>query len=146
MVDLKSVQVLGNTMKEKAGADTEQLSADMEDNENTKEPAEKEEIKYLGKIKFKLDYDFQQSQVGYFIFRYSLCLTSSVLISQLTVNIQEATDLPALDMCGTSDPYVKVFLMPDKKKKFETKVHRKTLNPTFNETFQFKVSTIRQAL
>lgn len=39
---------------------------------------------------------------------------------------------------GTSDPYVKVFLMPEKKKKYETRVHRKTLNPTFNETFHFK--------
>ena len=29
--------------------------------------------------------------------------------------------------------------MPDKKKKQETKVHRKTLNPIFNESFQFKV-------
>ena len=28
--------------------------------------------------------------------------------------------------------------MPDKKRKFETKVHRKTLNPFFNETFGFK--------
>ena len=28
--------------------------------------------------------------------------------------------------------------MPDKKRKFETKVHRKTLNPFFNETFAFK--------
>ena len=30
--------------------------------------------------------------------------------------------------------------MPETKgiKKFETKVHRKTLNPFFNETFQFK--------
>lgn len=44
-----------------------------------------------------------------------------------------------MDMGGTSDPYVKVYLMPDKKKKFETKVHRKTLNPTFNEQFTFKV-------
>ena len=43
-------------------------------------------------------------------------------------------------MGGTSDPYVKVYLLPDKKKKFETKVHRKTLNPEFNETFVFKVS------
>lgn len=42
-------------------------------------------------------------------------------------------------MSGTSDPYVKVYLLPDKKKKFETKVHRKTLNPIFNETFTFKV-------
>ena len=31
-----------------------------------------------------------------------------------------------------------VYLMPDKKRKFETKVHRKTLNPFFNETFSFK--------
>lgn len=44
-----------------------------------------------------------------------------------------------MDMSGTSDPYVKVYLMPEKKK-FETKVHRKTLNPVFNETFLFKVS------
>ena len=28
--------------------------------------------------------------------------------------------------------------MPDKKRKFETKVHRKTLSPFFNETFSFK--------
>ena len=67
--------------------------------------------------------------------------------------------MPGLDMSGTSDPYVKVsnkfescsviyskykstiqvYLLPDKKKKFETKVHRKTLNPVFNETFNFKV-------
>ena len=35
---------------------------------------------------------------------------------------------------------MQVFLMPETKgmKKFETKVHRKTLNPFFNETFQFK--------
>lgn len=50
----------------------------------------------------------------------------------------QAADLAAMDMGGTSDPYVKVYLLPDKKKKFETKVHRKTLNPVFNETFNFK--------
>lgn len=58
----------------------------------------------------------------------------------LSVTVIQAEDLPALDMGGTSDPYVKVYLLPDKKKKFETKVHRKTLNPVFNETFQFKVN------
>ena len=51
----------------------------------------------------------------------------------------QAADLPGMDMSGTSDPYVKVYLLPDKKKKYETKVHRKTLNPVFNETFIFKV-------
>lgn len=57
----------------------------------------------------------------------------------LTVTVMQAEELPALDMGGTSDPYVKVYLLPDKKKKFETKVHRKTLNPVFNESFTFKV-------
>ena len=59
---------------------------------------------------------------------------------QLTVGVIQAADLKGMDMSGTSDPYVKVFILPDKKKKFETKVHRKTLNPVFNETFVFKVS------
>ncbi|KAA3678995.1 synaptotagmin-1 [Paragonimus westermani] len=59
--------------------------------------------------------------------------------TQLTVGVLEAVDLPAMDMCGTSDPYVKLYLLPNKKRKFETKVHRKILNPVFNETFVFKV-------
>jgi len=61
------------------------------------------------------------------------------LLSQLTVNVIQCKDLPAMDMGGTSDPYVKVFVLPDKKKKYETKVHRKTLDPVFNESFTFKV-------
>jgi C2 domain len=63
----------------------------------------------------------------------------ALMLLQLTVGVIQASDLPAMDMCGTSDPYVKVYIMPDKKKKFETKVHRKTLNPVFNESFIFKV-------
>lgn len=62
------------------------------------------------------------------------------------VGIIQAAELPAMDMGGTSDPYVKVYLLPDKKKKFETKVHRKTLNPTFNEQFTFKVHRIQTLL
>jgi Ca2+-dependent lipid-binding protein len=63
---------------------------------------------------------------------------------QLTVGVLQASELPAMDMGGTSDPYVKVYIMPDKKKKFETKVHRKTLNPVFNEKFVFKVCDRRK--
>lgn len=44
-----------------------------------------------------------------------------------------------MDIGGTSDPYVKIYLLPDKKKKYQTKVQRKTLNPEFNEMFVFKV-------
>lgn len=47
-----------------------------------------------------------------------------------------------MDIGGTSDPYVKVYLLPDKKKKFETKVQRKNLCPVFNETFIFKVLSL----
>ncbi|THD25961.1 Synaptotagmin-1, partial [Fasciola hepatica] len=103
----------------KTREDTVALKSDMEENENQQSgEAEKEKV-YAGKLRFSLDYDFQKGE--------------------LTVGVLEAADLPAMDMCGTSDPYVKLFLLPDKKKKFETKVHRKILNPVFNETFVFKV-------
>ncbi|XP_061666455.1 synaptotagmin Vb [Syngnathoides biaculeatus] len=82
------------------------------------EEEEKEQEK-LGKLEFSLDYNFTDSQ--------------------LIVGILQAQDLAAMDMGGTSDPYVKVFLLPDKKKKYETKVQRKNLCPVFNETFFFKI-------
>ncbi|XP_071763461.1 synaptotagmin-A-like isoform X2 [Centroberyx gerrardi] len=82
------------------------------------EEEEKEQEK-LGKLEFSLDYNFTDSQ--------------------LIVGILQAQDLAAMDMGGTSDPYVKVFLLPDKKKKYETKVQRKNLCPVFNETFIFKI-------
>jgi len=63
-----------------------------------------------------------------------------VSLLQLSVGVIQGSELPAMDMGGTSDPYIKVFVLPDKKQKFETKVQRKTLNPIFNETFVFKVS------
>lgn len=66
-------------------------------------------------------------------------LTYTFFVFQIQVGVIQATELPALDIGGTSDPYVKIFFLPDKKKKYETKVHRKTLNPIFNETFTFKV-------
>ncbi|KAJ3602954.1 hypothetical protein NHX12_030698 [Muraenolepis orangiensis] len=59
--------------------------------------------------------------------------------AKLTVGILQAADLISMDSGGTSDPYVKLHLLPDKKKKYDTKVHKKTLNPVFNETFLFKV-------
>ncbi|KAM3870574.1 synaptotagmin-1-like [Diretmus argenteus] len=81
-----------------------------------KEPKEEEK---LGRLHFTLDYNFTENT--------------------LVVGILEAAELPAMDVGGSSDPYVKLYLLPDKKKKFETKVHRKTLDPTFNENFTFKV-------
>ncbi|KAJ7403839.1 Synaptotagmin-6 [Willisornis vidua] len=60
-------------------------------------------------------------------------------LEQLIVKIHKAINLPAKDFSGTSDPYVKIYLLPDRKTKHQTKVHRKTLNPVFDEVFLFSV-------
>ena len=56
----------------------------------------------------------------------------------LHVHILSAEDLEAADSNGFSDPYVKMYLLPDKSKhsKRKTDVKQKTLNPVFNETMQ----------
>ena len=46
--------------------------------------------------------------------------------------------LPAKDFSGTSDPFVKICLLPDKNHKMETRVKRKNLNPVWNEYFMFE--------
>ncbi|KAL5104215.1 Synaptotagmin-1 [Taenia crassiceps] len=112
--DTKAIKFASSLNKQME--DTQGLTENMEVNEKAAE--EKEKV-YLGSLQYSVEFDFQKNE--------------------LTVGIIQARDLPAMDMCGTSDPYVKVFLLPNKKKKFETKVHRKTLNPVFNETFVFKL-------
>ncbi|XP_056130008.1 synaptotagmin-2-like [Lampris incognitus] len=111
-------------MKNMKGGEKQQDEDDDEDDAETgltgdeKEEEVKEKEK-LGKLQYSIDYDFQENK--------------------LTVGILQAADLLSMDSGGTSDPYVKVFVLPDKKKKFDTKVHKKTLNPVFNETFIFKI-------
>ncbi|XP_067392178.1 synaptotagmin-10 [Emydura macquarii macquarii] len=78
-----------------------------------------EDVQICGKLNFTLRYDYENEL--------------------LVVTIVKALELPAKDFTGTSDPYVKIYLLPDRKKKFQTRVHRKTLNPVFDETFQFPV-------
>ncbi|XP_034272761.1 synaptotagmin-8 isoform X2 [Pantherophis guttatus] len=73
-----------------------------------------------GRLQYSLEYDFRGQE--------------------LKVRVKQAADLKAMDSGGTSDPYVIAFLTSDIRKKYETKVHRKTLNPVFNESFIFQVS------
>eukprot|EP00063_Salmo_salar_P056606 XP_014031441.1 PREDICTED: synaptotagmin-7-like isoform X3 [Salmo salar] len=75
-------------------------------------------VEKLGRIQFSVGYSFQDST--------------------LTVKILTGQELPAKDFSGTSDPFVKLYLLPDKKHKLETKVKRKNLNPRWNETFLFE--------
>lgn len=90
-----------------------QKSVDSED--EAKEPVET-----CGKLSFSLRYDYEEQA--------------------LVVRILKALDLPAKDFMGTSDPYVKIYLLPERKKKYQTRVHRKNLNPMFDETFCFPVA------
>ncbi|XP_062368543.1 synaptotagmin-3 [Cinclus cinclus] len=71
--------------------------------------------------------------------RLSVSLRYCYGSQQLQVRVLRARDLPAKDSNGFSDPYVKIYLLPDRKKKFQTKVLRRTLNPEWDETFSFGV-------
>ncbi|NXK08212.1 SYT1 protein, partial [Herpetotheres cachinnans] len=73
-----------------------------------------------GKLQYSLEYNFRAQE--------------------LKVGVKQAAELKAMDSRGTSDPYVIAYLTSDVKKKYETKVYRKTLNPVFNESFTFQVS------
>ena len=60
--------------------------------------------------------------------------------SEFRVRVLKANNLPPKDVTGTSDPYVKVQLLPDTKTKHQTRVMKKCLNPVWNETFSFDVT------
>uniref|UniRef100_A0A674N9E1 Synaptotagmin 3 n=1 Tax=Takifugu rubripes TaxID=31033 RepID=A0A674N9E1_TAKRU len=103
---------------------------------------EKEQVTCIGQIKpelYRPKGDQGEGKQGDNCGKISFLLRYAFNTEQLVVKILKALDLPAKDANGFSDPYVKIYLLPDRKKKFQTKVHRKTLNPVFNETFQFGV-------
>ena len=59
--------------------------------------------------------------------------------STLKLKVIRAVDLPAKDyISGTSDPYVKILLLPDKYSKMSTSIKRRNLNPRWNEIFEFE--------
>ena len=55
----------------------------------------------------------------------------------LTVRLIQAKNLPAKDIGGSSDPFVKLSLESKVCEFFESKVMRRTLNPKFNQSFKF---------
>ncbi|XP_030635542.1 synaptotagmin-4 [Chanos chanos] len=86
----------------------------------TPTPAEKPQDKDggVGTLFFSLEYNFEKKA--------------------FMVHIKEAHGLSAMDeQSFTSDPYIKLTLLPEKKHKVKTRVLRKTLDPAFDETFSF---------
>ncbi|XP_017870928.1 PREDICTED: uncharacterized protein LOC108619066 isoform X9 [Drosophila arizonae] len=64
-------------------------------------------------------------------------------LGALEIHVVRCKDLAAVDAKrNRSDPYVKVYLLPDKSKagKRKTKVKKHTLNPIFDETLRFHTS------
>ncbi|XP_051514676.1 synaptotagmin-like protein 4 [Myxocyprinus asiaticus] len=66
---------------------------------------------------------------------------------ELHVLIKEAKNLTAMTAGGTSDSFVKGYLLPSKNKsslKRKTQVVKKTLNPHYDHTFIYKVLSLEQ--
>jgi len=101
---------LSSTARGSSDADTGDA-----DEPGTSAGREKEE---LGRINFSVLYDFDTQT--------------------LTVKIIRAEKLAAKDLSGTSDPYVKISLLPDKRHTLTTNIKRKNLNPRWNEIFAFE--------
>ncbi|KAI4371607.1 hypothetical protein MLD38_009935 [Melastoma candidum] len=62
---------------------------------------------------------------------------------KLYVRIIEARNIPAMDLNGLSDPYVRLQLG---RHRFRTKVVKKCLNPTWGEGFSFRVEDLKDDL
>lgn len=91
-------------------------------NEEVTETKEKEVIEekptQLGQLHFRLRYNSEKHA--------------------LLVTIVRCSDLPARDPnTGSSDPYVKLQLLPEKQHKVKTRVLRRTLCPVYDEDFTF---------
>lgn len=59
------------------------------------------------------------------------------------MRVMEARGLPAMDLNGLSDPYVRLQLG---KQRAKTKVVKKSLNPSWDEEFNFRVGDLREEL
>ncbi|VEN59532.1 unnamed protein product, partial [Callosobruchus maculatus] len=75
----------------------------------------------LGRLHFRLSYDFDKSD--------------------FIVHLIEAHDLAPSDQGGFTDPYVRVSLIPEvDSRKRQTSIHRSNQNPFFDQMFKFPVS------
>ncbi|XP_037881195.1 synaptotagmin-like protein 4 isoform X1 [Glossina fuscipes] len=60
----------------------------------------------------------------------------------LLVRVRQCINLIPMDSNGSSDPFIKLQLKPDfhRNKKYKTSIKWRTLNPIYNEEFQFEAS------
>lgn len=63
-LDLKSVNLIGQLGKEKVQPESENLTSNMEQNEEEQKEEEPKEVIKLGRLQYKLDYDFNSTAVS----------------------------------------------------------------------------------
>lgn len=64
---------------------------------------------------------------------------------EIHLRIIEARNVPAADINGKSDPYIKI-KCKESKSEYKTKVQKKTLTPKWNEDISFSVNTVSETL
>uniref|UniRef100_A0A8C5LQ16 Synaptotagmin 4 n=1 Tax=Leptobrachium leishanense TaxID=445787 RepID=A0A8C5LQ16_9ANUR len=131
-LDLEKRDLNGNFPK----ATKVRSSPDLEDitqpptQENEKDSVSPESIKSSASLS-SVD---KQNNLGTLFFSVEYNFEKKAFV----VNIKEAKSLPAMDeQSMTSDPFIKMTILPEKKHKVKTRVLRKTLDPAFDETFTF---------
>lgn len=73
------------------------------------------------------------------IFNSSNSLANNVPSNNNYLNSSNNISAPNSPNLNKPDTYVKVQLLPDKKRKYQTKIQRKTFTPVFDETFYFQL-------
>lgn len=97
------------------------------DSESTQDEEEYPPM-HIGRVWFRLEYD---------------CETENLLVTLIKVKYLAARQQRgSLSMSGSStcDPFVRIYLLPDEKRYLQSKMKKKTRNPTFNQTFAFSMS------
>jgi Ca2+-dependent lipid-binding protein len=61
-----------------------------------------------------------------------------LLFSFLFLQVESAAGLVTRSGAKACDPYVRLYILPDRKFKAQTRLQKKTANPTFSEVFEFK--------
>merc|ERR1711953_947412 len=85
-----------------------------------------------------LNLEYEENEDGSKFGRLFFTVKYSFEKTALIVTINKCSNLPAKDSTNkTSDPYVKLQLLPEKQHKVKTRVVRRTLHPVYDEDFTF---------
>lgn len=98
----------------------------LRDEQDLRKMREEEQISDTVTGKIKLDIRYLQHQ------------------KRLSIMVQHARELVPREGAESTDPYVKLYLLPDPQKttKQKTKIARKTLNPTYNEMLYYNLTPV----